>query len=164
MRDPSSHSHRSHQPQTPARGTRTAFYEPPSSTRSVSSLLSSLSSLSLSQHNNSRGRLRLDPLPANTGVSNAVLLDPYVALPSEDGAIAPILAALTAFNAASAHSHWMQLEAVGNKEHDPRYYIKETSRRLQAYYQVTDVIYQLVRLCPAHSCDMLTDSFTRHAS
>ncbi|KAG8915274.1 hypothetical protein FRC00_005984 [Tulasnella sp. 408] len=93
-----------------------------------------------------KGRLRLDPLPTNPAASNATFLDPYIALPSEDGAIAPILAALTAFNAASAQSHWMQLEAAGNKEHDPRYYIKETTRRLQAYYQITDVIHQLACL------------------
>lgn len=141
---PSSHSRHSYQSLTPTGGPSTAPNEHQGSSTLVNNILSSLSSLSLSQHNNSRGRLRLDAFPANPHIDDATFLDQYIPLPKDDGAIAPLLAALTAFQGPSAQSNWMQLQATGNREHDPRYYIKETTRRLQAYYQISDVIYQLV--------------------
>lgn len=142
-----------HPPSTPTQRGSVAPSEHPSSPGSIASTLSSLSYLSISQQSNHRNRLRIDPLPTNTIIENATYLSPYYPLPSNDGSISAVLAALTAFAGPAAQSAWRLLESGGSKEHDPAYYIKETTRRLQAYYQISDVICQLV--CPRPHRDML---------
>ncbi|KAG8933461.1 hypothetical protein FRC01_009129 [Tulasnella sp. 417] len=124
-------------PQSPTpRRSQPAPSSSPTSTRSISQ---SLSALSLASFAAPRAPIRIDPLPPNQDHSGATWLEHHTPFPVS-GTADGVVAALAAFRAAEAYPSWEMLDSSGSSDHDPRYYIREKTRRLHMYLLLTSVI------------------------
>lgn len=106
----------------------------------------SLSALSLTSFATPMNPVRFEALPPEEDKSGIVLLDPHIPFPTHSSAADDIVAALAAFRASDAFPVWEMLENTNNRNHDPRYYIREKSRRLHMYQLLTAIIRKMVSL------------------
>lgn len=103
----------------------------------------SLSALSLTSFAAPRAPLRFEPLPTNQDHTGATWLEHHTPFPIS-GATESVAAALAAFRAVEAYPAWEVLDGSRSAEHDPRYYIREKTRRLHMYLLLTAEIKKMV--------------------
>lgn len=118
-----------------------------SSPLSTRNMTQSLSALTLTSFTTPRAVARFDPLPPNGNHPGAVFLDPHTPFPV-DSAADEVVAALAGFRAVGAYPVWEALDARNSSEHDPRYYVREKTRRLHMYLLLTSIIKKMVSLSP----------------